>query len=116
MNAATRASRTFPPKSLCRRPCHFGRSPPESARKIGHPAPFPVALAERVIKLYSFVGDVVLDPFAGSGSTCVAAVRHARHYVGFDMSPAYCEIARRRIAQAEAEATAPPNAARPRWR
>ena len=73
---------------------------PESARKVGHPAPFPVELAERVIKLFSYVGDVVLDPFVGSGTTCVAAVRSGRHYVGYDISPAYCALADERIAAA----------------
>ncbi|MCU0485458.1 MAG: site-specific DNA-methyltransferase [Anaerolineales bacterium] len=70
---------------------------PESARKVGHPAPFPVELAERVIKLYSFVGDVVLDPFAGSGTTCIAARLHRRHYVGLEISPEYCALANRRL-------------------
>ena len=65
---------------------------------MGHPAPFPVALAERVIRLYSYVGDVVLDPFAGSGTTCVAAARNARHWVGFDVSEEYCQLAQERIA------------------
>lgn len=71
--------------------------PPESAKRVGHPAPFPVALAERVIKLYSYLDDVVLDPFAGSGSTCVAAAQHGRHYVGFDISPEYCALMTERI-------------------
>ncbi len=71
--------------------------PPESAKRVGHPAPFPVALAERVIALYSYRGDVVLDPFCGSGTTCVAAVRRHRHYVGYDIVPEYCELARRRL-------------------
>jgi len=71
--------------------------PPESAKRVGHPAPFPVALAERVIKLYSYVGDVVLDPFVGSGSTSVAAANNNRHYVGYDISEEYCGIAERRI-------------------
>ncbi len=71
---------------------------PESAKRIGHPAPFPVALAERVIKLYSYVDDVVLDPFAGSGSTCVAAAQHNRHYVGFDVSADYCALIAKRLA------------------
>ncbi len=72
--------------------------PPESARRVGHPAPFPVALAERVIQLYSYVDDVVLDPFLGSGSTAVAARKNRRHYVGFDISPDYCALAEERIA------------------
>lgn len=72
--------------------------PPESAKRVGHPAPFPVALAERVIRLYSYVDDVVLDPFMGSGSTCVAAVQNGRHYVGFDIAKEYCTLAQQRIA------------------
>jgi site-specific DNA-methyltransferase (adenine-specific) len=71
--------------------------PTESAKNVNHPAPFSIQLAERVIKLYSYVDDVVLDPFVGSGSTCVAANENSRHYVGFDISQEYCEIARQRI-------------------
>ncbi len=70
---------------------------PESAKKIGHPAPFPEELASRVIKLYSYVGDVVLDPFAGSGTTCVAAKRHNRHYVGYEIMPEYCALCEQRL-------------------
>lgn len=73
--------------------------PPESARKVGHPAPFPVALAERVIRLYSYVDDVILDPFNGSGSTCIAARDNHRHYVGYDIDPDYCALARSRLDQ-----------------
>jgi len=71
--------------------------PPESAKRVGHPAPFPVDLAARAIHLYSYKGDVVLDPFVGSGSTCVAATQLGRHYVGYDISSEYCEIAENRI-------------------
>ena len=74
--------------------------PPESAKRVGHPAPFPVALAERVIHLYSYVDDVVLDPFNGSGTTCVAAAKSGRHYVGYDISNDYCSLAANRIASA----------------
>jgi len=74
---------------------------PESARKVGHPAPFPVELAKRVIKLYSYVDDVVLDPFMGSGTTCVAARQTGRHYLGFDISPEYCALAGQRLAKEE---------------
>jgi modification methylase len=70
---------------------------PESARRVGHPAPFPVELPRRLIELYTFVGDLVLDPFIGSGTSAVAAVESNRHYVGFDLSPEYLEIAERRI-------------------
>jgi site-specific DNA-methyltransferase (adenine-specific) len=70
---------------------------PESARRIGHPAPFPLKLAERVVRLYSYVGDVVLDPFMGSGTTCVAAAQLGRHYLGFDIVQEYCQIARKRL-------------------
>lgn len=71
--------------------------PPESARRVGHPAPFPVELAERVVRLYSYVDDVVLDPFNGSGSTCIAAALNGRHYIGYDIDEAYCELAENRL-------------------
>lgn len=85
--------------------------PPESARKVGHPAPFPLALASRVIQLYSYAQDVVLDPFLGSGTTCVAAAQLGRRYVGFDVSEQYCELSSRRIQAAMAQMQLlPPNA------
>jgi DNA methylase len=71
--------------------------PPESAKRVEHPAPFPVELPERLILLNTYEGDLVLDPFMGSGSTLVAAARHGRRYVGYDLDPAYCAIARRRV-------------------
>ncbi len=71
--------------------------PPESAKRVGHPAPFPVQLAEKVIKLYSYVDDVILDPFIGSGSTALAAIKNNRHYIGYEISEDYCEIANKRI-------------------
>ena len=74
--------------------------PPESARRVGHPAPFPVELPEQLIRLYTFANDLVLDPFMGSGSTLVAAARLGRRYVGYDLDPSYVEIARRRVAEA----------------
>jgi site-specific DNA-methyltransferase (adenine-specific) len=73
--------------------------PSESAQRIGHPAPFPVALPERLINLYSFEGDVVLDPFMGSGTTLVAAARTGRRGVGYDLDPAYIDIARERLSE-----------------
>jgi site-specific DNA-methyltransferase (adenine-specific) len=73
---------------------------PERARRVQHPAPFPVELPERFIRLYTYVGDVVLDPFLGSGSSAVAAVRTGRHYVGYDTDPDYVAIAEARIAEA----------------
>lgn len=72
--------------------------PPESASRVGHPAPFPVALPERLIHMNTYEGEVVLDPFMGSGTTAVAAVRTGRHYLGYETDPAYAEAARRRIA------------------
>jgi DNA modification methylase len=71
---------------------------PEHARRVGHPAPFPVELPERLIQLYTYRGDVVLDPFLGSGSTAVAAVRTDRQYVGYDTEPGYVDLAEGRIA------------------
>lgn len=74
--------------------------PPESARKIGHPAPFPVELPYRCIQLYTFKGDVVLDPFVGSGTTAVAAVMTGRHYVGIDINEEYIKLAEKRVGEA----------------
>src|SRR5205085_7520156 len=76
--------------------------PPESARRVGHPAPFPVALPRRFIELYTFEGDLVLDPFMGSGSTAVAAAQAGRHYAGYDTDPAYVAIAEARVAEVSA--------------
>jgi site-specific DNA-methyltransferase (adenine-specific) len=74
--------------------------PPESARRVGHPAPFPVPLVERLIHLYTFLGEAVLDPFMGSGSTAVAAIRTGRRFVGYEINPSYVDICNQRIAQA----------------
>jgi site-specific DNA-methyltransferase (adenine-specific) len=71
---------------------------PESARRVKHPAPFPVELPERLIRLYTYAGDVVLDPFLGSGSTAVAAARNDRRYVGYDTDAEYVAIAEARVA------------------
>jgi DNA methylase len=71
--------------------------PPESARRVSHPAPFPVELPERLIRLYTYAGDLVLDPFMGSGSTLVAAARLGRRFVGYDLDPTYVDIARLRV-------------------
>jgi len=69
----------------------------ESARRIGHPAPFPEELPYRLIQLYSFRGDVILDPFMGSGTTAVAAVKSERKFVGYEISREYIELAQRRL-------------------
>jgi len=74
------------------------RIPAESARRVGHPAPFPVELPEQLIRLYTFEDDLVLDPFMGSGSALVAAAHLGRRFVGYDLDPAYVDIARQRIA------------------
>jgi site-specific DNA-methyltransferase (adenine-specific) len=71
--------------------------PAESATRVGHPAPFPVALVERCIQLFTYDGDVVLDPFMGSGTTAVAAVNTGRRYVGYDTDPDYVRRARERV-------------------
>jgi len=71
--------------------------PAESARRVGHPAPFPVELPYRLIQLYTFSNEVVLDPFCGSGSTCLAAIKSGRHYVGYETVPDYVKLAEKRI-------------------
>lgn len=73
--------------------------PTASATRIGHPAPFPVELPRRLIELYTYKGDLVLDPFIGSGSTAVAAVATGRHYVGFDTEQSYLDLAEERLAE-----------------
>lgn len=82
--------------------------PPESATRVNHPAPFPVALPELLIKLYTYKDDLVLDPFLGSGSTVVAAARTGRRGAGYDMDPAYVEIARERVRAELAQRTPDP--------
>lgn len=71
----------------------------ERASKVGHPAPFPVELPYRTIQLYTFEGDVVLDPFVGAGTTCIAALKTNRKYVAYDIDEKYCDLAERRIKQ-----------------
>jgi len=71
--------------------------PTESATRVGHPAPFPIELPKRLIELYTYRDDVILDPFAGSGSTAVAALRTDRHYIGYEIDSSYIEIANRRV-------------------
>lgn len=70
----------------------------ESAKKIGHPAPFPVELPYRLIQLYTYKGDIILDPFMGSGSTAIAALKSDRKYVGYDIDAEYIKLAENRIA------------------
>ena len=70
----------------------------ESAKKVGHPAPFPVELPYRLIQLYTFKDDVILDPFIGSGSTAIAALNASRHYIGYEIDPDYVKLAEERIA------------------
>ncbi len=71
--------------------------PAESAVRIGHPAPFPVELPRRLIELYTYQGDLVLDPYIGSGTTAVAAAMSDRHYIGFDTEPEYLVLAQSRL-------------------
>jgi len=77
--------------------------PGENPKRVGHPAPFPLELPKRCIKLFSYVGDLVLDPFLGSGTTCVVAAQLKRRCVGVEINREYCEIAKNRLIK-EAEA------------
>jgi site-specific DNA-methyltransferase (adenine-specific) len=77
----------------------------ESAKKIGHPAPFPEELPGRLIKLFSFSGDIVLDPFMGSGTTAIAALKAERNFVGYEINEKYIDLANSRIAVAKQELT-----------
>lgn len=71
--------------------------PTVSARKTGHPAPFPEELPHRLIQLYTFSGELVLDPFCGSGTTCIAAGKDGRHYVGYDINEEYVRLSEKKL-------------------
>lgn len=75
----------------------------ENLKKIGHPAAFPIELPKRCIKLFTYVGDVILDPFMGSGTTLVSAVQEHRKFIGFEISEEYFKIAERRIYEMKGE-------------
>ena len=77
--------------------------PAEPASKIGHPAPFPVELPYRCIQLYTFEGEVVLDPFMGSGQTSLASLKVGRHYIGYEINLEYVKLAEKRIKQLKAK-------------
>lgn len=69
----------------------------ESKKRVGHPAPFPIELPRRCIKLFSFVGDIILDPFLGSGTTLIASYLNNRNGVGVDIDKEYCDLAIKRL-------------------
>ena len=69
----------------------------ESARKIGHPAPFPEELPYRLIQLYSFKDDIILDPFMGSATTAVAALKSERKFVGYEIDKEYIKLSEQRL-------------------
>ena len=69
----------------------------QSARRIGHPAPFPIELPHRLIQLFSFTNDIILDPFMGSGTTAVAAVKSNRNFIGFEINQDYIDLANQRL-------------------
>lgn len=71
----------------------------ERASKVGHPAPFPVELPYRLIQLYTFEDEIVLDPFVGSGTACIAALKTKRKYIAYDIDKKYCDLAVQRIKQ-----------------
>lgn len=70
---------------------------PESAKRVGHPAPFPLELPRRCIKLFSYVDDLVVDPFCGAGTTCAAALQLGRPWIGYDIEQSYIDLAMRRM-------------------
>ncbi len=74
-----------------------------ASTRTGHPAPYPPSLAERLIRMFSFAGDTVLDPFGGTGSTGIAAVNAGRNSISFDIEPAYVDMARANITKAIAQ-------------
>ncbi len=83
--------------------------PAQRAKAVNHPAPFPIELPARLIKLYTFSGDVVLDPFMGSGTTAVAARMNNRHYVGYEIDKKYCHISEKRLLEETTQKRLIPN-------
>ena len=81
--------------------------PTERASRVNHPAPFPVDLPRKCIEMYTFEGDVVLDPFLGSGTTAVASKQTGRKYIGVDLSEEYCKIAEQRVESTPSRCTKP---------
>jgi len=77
--------------------------PAVSARQIGHPAPYPIDLPYRLIQLYTYKDEIVLDPFMGSGQTALAALKSSRQYVGYEVNEEYVQMALRRIAEFQRE-------------
>jgi DNA modification methylase len=77
--------------------CSFWTDIKGASTRSGHPAPYPAELAERLVRMFSFAGDTVLDPFLGTGSTTIAAIRTGRHSVGNEIEPKYLKLARQRI-------------------
>ena len=71
--------------------------PAEKAKNVNHPAPFPIELPHRLINLYSYENDIILDPFCGSGTTCIAAIKNNRKYIGYDINNEYINLAKKRI-------------------
>jgi site-specific DNA-methyltransferase (adenine-specific) len=103
MPAKVRARRQLPSESSMTRDDFMENTldvweiPAESATRVGHPAPFPIELPARLIELYTYREDLVLDPFAGSGTTAVAAVRAGRHFAGYDLDESYITLAETRV-------------------
>lgn len=101
--ASVRAQRALPFESTMTRDDFMENTldiweiPAESATRVGHPAPFPVELPARLIELYTYRGDLVLDPFAGSGTTAVAALRRGRHFAAYDTAESYIRLAQDRV-------------------
>ncbi len=79
------------------------RFPTESASRVGHPAPFPRELPRRLIQLYTFAGEIVLDPFMGSGTTALAARATGRRFIGYELNPEYIQLAHARLARQESK-------------
>lgn len=97
LDRPTRGKSTITKEEFLEYTSSVWRFNPESATRVGHPAPFPVELPRRLIKLYTYEGDIVLDPFMGSGTTAVAAKELGRHFIGYDIKQEYIDLAYRRL-------------------
>lgn len=94
-------AKTMDSEAFMRDTLSVWKIPPASAKRVGHPAPFPVELPRRLVELYTFPGDLVLDPFLGAGTTAIAARDMGRKFVGYDNDPDYIKLALKRLEESK---------------
>ena len=97
MTKASKGSSTIEKEEFMDSTLSIWNIPPARAKKIGHPAPYPIELVERFIKLYTYEEELVLDPFIGSGTTAIGAINLNRNYIGYETNEEYVKLTNKRI-------------------